>query len=63
MPNYPQEVEEVDVKEEDKRAEAGDDEQLTEGMAEWVLWVMHQNAGHWNNGHIEGGSSKPHKRQ
>jgi len=40
----PQEVEKVDVKEEDKRAKAGDDEQLTEGMEEWVLWVMHQNA-------------------
>ena len=44
MPNHPQEVEEVDVKEEYERAEAGDDEQPTEGMAEWMLWVMHQNA-------------------
>ena len=44
MPDCPQGVEEVDAKEEDKRAEGGDDGQLTEGMAEWVLWVMHQNS-------------------
>ena len=44
MPNCPQEMEEVDVKEEDKRAEGGDDGQPTEGMEEWVLWVMHQDA-------------------
>ena len=32
------------MKEEDKIAEAGDNELLTEGMAEWMLWVMQQNA-------------------
>jgi len=34
MPDHPQEVEEVDMKEEDERAEAGDDEQPTEGTAD-----------------------------
>ena len=49
MPNFPEKVEEIDAKEEGKRAEAGDDEKPTEGMAEWVLWVMHQDTeeGQW----------------
>jgi len=49
MPNFPEKVEEIDAKEEGKRAEAGDDEEPTEGMAEWVLWVMHQDTeeGQW----------------
>ena len=66
MPDFPQEVEEVDAKEEHIRAEAGDAEQPTEGMAVWVLWVMHQNEEE-GQGALEQwthrGSPKPSERQ
>ena len=63
MPDCPQKVEEIDVQEEGKRAEAGNDKKPTEGTAEWVLWMIHQNPkegesvlGQW----MHRGSLKPH---